>query len=951
MKKKITRFFCLFTSLMMFMSGVSVVNAEETPSGYVVTFACENASVDVYYTQNYVQADETNVSTALARNSGTGEIDISGDGQVNFKVNPDEGYSIVSVAAEGNYKNLKKPDETGYERTYKITKIKGAVTVNVKTEKTQTETETTSVSYDVVINEIESNGDVNDWVELYNKGTEAVDISGWYILDNDPEHTPEATTTPLADNTVLKPGEYYVLEENKDFTFGLGKADEVKLYDKNGNLVENQDWTEHAFGSLSRIPDGKGDFKDVAVSTKGAANTDQASAEKPTEEPKPETPAVSYDVVVNEIESNGDVNDWVELYNKGTEAVDISGWYIVDDKPTDKTKSVPLKEGTILQPGAFYVLNGDIDFSFGLGDPDEVNLYDKNGNLVEKHSWSAHASGSLSRIPDGTGAMVDTPVTTKNASNQGGETEKPAIKAEAWPGIDKVDTVDDGLSMFLSDSSGLDFADGKLYAINNKNGTFWVLNVTRDGSVTYADGFTKNGKNLAFAYDADPSSSNPDTEGITVDASGMAYAAAERDNNNKNVNANWILQFNPWTQADTVVASKEWNITSLLPDVAANAGIEAVEWVADEDVKGRLIDENTGKAYDPSVYNNRVAGVFFTALEYNGHIYAFVLNNDGTAVLINETDSTIGGAMALDYDTYEDVLWVGYDDGYGNVSAKITWNGTETPEVKLYSAPAGMDVSRNNEGMAITTADYTVNGVRPVYHFMDGVETGVLTVSYLNCDYQDGSSEPQGTVTETVDVKTEVAGTIDQATAEKLKETLKQIQVSNVVDQLKPEVRAELLKGTESKVVELRNVNQVKVTDADFKGEYRTVTFEIVPSVEVVVDGQTVKTEVINNADLTGKNITVTLPLNGLEVKEIIHESKGYPTEYIHNFVITKGGNVTFNITHFSTFTLSEKVTAASSAKPAVDTGVTGVQTSGNLYLAAWILAGILIIWYRRKTA
>lgn len=804
MKKKITRFFCLFTSLMMFMSGVSVVNAEETPSGYVVTFACENASVDVYYTQNYAQADEINVSTALARNSGTGEIDISGDGQANFKVNPDEGYSIVSVAAEGNYKNLKKPDETGYERTYRVTKIKGAVTVTVKTEKTQTETETTSVSYDVVI---------------------------------------------------------------------------------------------------------------------------------------------------NEIESNGDVNDWVELYNKGTEAVDISGWYIVDDKPTDKTKSVPLKEGTILQPGAFYVLNGDIDFSFGLGDPDEVNLYDKNGNLVEKHSWSAHASGSLSRIPDGTGAMVDTPVTTKNASNQGGETEKPAIKAEAWPGIDKVDTVDDGVSMFLSDSSGLDFADGKLYAINNKNGTFWVLNVTRDGSVTYADGFTKNGKNLAFAYDADPSSSNPDTEGITVDASGMAYAAAERDNNNKNVNANWILQFNPWTQADTVVASKEWNITSLLPDVAANAGIEAVEWVADEDVKGRLIDENTGKAYDPFVYNNRVAGVFFTALEYNGHIYAFVLNNDGTAVLINETDSTIGGAMALDYDTYEDVLWVGSDDGYGNVSAKITWNGTETPEVKLYSAPAGMDVSRNNEGMAITTADYTVNGVRPVYHFMDGVETGVLTVSYLNCDYQDGSSEPQGTVTETVDVKTEVAGTIDQATAEKIKEALKQVQVSNVVDQLKPEVRAELLKGTEGKVVELRNVNQVKVTDADFKGEYRTVTFEIVPSVEVVVDGQTVKTEVINNADLTGKNITVTLPLNGLEVKEIIHESKGYPTEYIHDFVITKGGNVTFNITHFSTFTLSEMVTAASSAKPAVDTGVTGGQTSGNLYLSAWILAGILIIWYRRKTA
>lgn len=41
----------------------------------------------IFITQVYAQADETDVSTALARNSETGEADVSGDGQVSFKVN------------------------------------------------------------------------------------------------------------------------------------------------------------------------------------------------------------------------------------------------------------------------------------------------------------------------------------------------------------------------------------------------------------------------------------------------------------------------------------------------------------------------------------------------------------------------------------------------------------------------------------------------------------------------------------------------------------------------------------------------------------------------------------------------------------------------------------------------------------------------------------------------
>ena len=105
------------------------------PTGYKVTFATdEHATVDVYYTQDYSAADETNVTTAVARDSDSGEIDISGDGQVNFKVTVDEGYELASIAADKNYKNLKDSADTKVEGVYRLTKITGDVTVTIATQ-------------------------------------------------------------------------------------------------------------------------------------------------------------------------------------------------------------------------------------------------------------------------------------------------------------------------------------------------------------------------------------------------------------------------------------------------------------------------------------------------------------------------------------------------------------------------------------------------------------------------------------------------------------------------------------------------------------------------------------------------------------------------------------------------------------------------------------------------
>lgn len=74
---------------------------------------------------------------------------------------------------------------------------------------------------DIVINEIEMNSELDDrsvpydWVELYNRGNAAVDISGWYVLvlnylNREPPHIWRASYR--IEDTVIQPGEYLIVQ-------------------------------------------------------------------------------------------------------------------------------------------------------------------------------------------------------------------------------------------------------------------------------------------------------------------------------------------------------------------------------------------------------------------------------------------------------------------------------------------------------------------------------------------------------------------------------------------------------------------------------------------------------------------------------------------------------------------------------------------------------------------
>lgn len=282
------------------------------------------------------------------------------------------------------------------------------------------------------INEVDSQP--ADWVEFHNPGTGVLDISGYEIRDNSDDHRWQ-----FPPGTAIAPGEFLVVDEASiglvggiETAFrdpiGIGSADRIRLFDATGALVDDTlPWDGHAAidgdtaaATLARCPDAQGAFV-LAHPTPAAANA-----------------CVLPSVVINEIESNADVTDWVEIVNTSASAVDITGWTVMDADPVGHAgETTPLPAGTILEAGARFVFDQPDAFVFGLGGGDTVTVRDAAGRAIDEHVYPDHAEGVWARCADGSGEFVDIPDSTKGEPNACGS---PCASTRSSPTADRLTT-------------------------------------------------------------------------------------------------------------------------------------------------------------------------------------------------------------------------------------------------------------------------------------------------------------------------------------------------------------------------------------------------------------------------------------------------------------------------------------------------------------------------------
>jgi len=160
----------------------------------------EGTSVTVYETQDLNGACTENASVTNPRNSDTGMIDCSGDGQINFVVNVADGYELAGVTAEPkkSYKNFKLPGELGVDNYYRITKVNADFTIKVQIYRSVTFDEdngTPAYTQQVV------NGNPAVMPENY-PAKDGCCFCGWYLV-TDPDTGATADTPFDFENTLI----------------------------------------------------------------------------------------------------------------------------------------------------------------------------------------------------------------------------------------------------------------------------------------------------------------------------------------------------------------------------------------------------------------------------------------------------------------------------------------------------------------------------------------------------------------------------------------------------------------------------------------------------------------------------------------------------------------------------------------------------------------------------
>ena len=188
--------------------------------------------------------------------------------------------------------------------------------------------------HSVVINEFLANSAPpdSDFVELYNRGSEAVNLGGAVLTDD-----PLVAKYRFPRETVI-PSRGFLLLTESSLGFALRSSGEAVYFlaGDGSQVVDALRFAGQSEGvSSGRFPDGAPEIRELAARTSGSGNAGW----------------LIRDIVINEIMYHpllGENDDeYIELFNRGTNETDLSGWRL------DGGVRFTFPEGTQIPPGGY----------------------------------------------------------------------------------------------------------------------------------------------------------------------------------------------------------------------------------------------------------------------------------------------------------------------------------------------------------------------------------------------------------------------------------------------------------------------------------------------------------------------------------------------------------------------------------------------------------------------
>jgi hypothetical protein len=279
---------------------------------------------------------------------------------------------------------------------------------------------------------VDTSGEFSDWIEIYNPGSEDVDLGGLYISDDTLDLTMHQIPLGFAE-TVVPAGGFVFLWADKDSEEGPLHI-EVKLSSSGEDivLVANDGTTiidSYTFGeqiadiSEGRESDGADNWVFFETPTPGESNGNTPVLELYINEF-----VASNETGYQDADDLGDdpYDDWVEIYNASNEDVDIAGMYFADGNielhqiPTGFSETIISANGYLIIWFDKESEEGPLHIEEKLGSSgDEIHFYDIDGvTLIDSYIFGEQTIDiSMGRESDGSENWVFFEIPTPNASN------------------------------------------------------------------------------------------------------------------------------------------------------------------------------------------------------------------------------------------------------------------------------------------------------------------------------------------------------------------------------------------------------------------------------------------------------------------------------------------------------------------------------------------------------
>jgi uncharacterized repeat protein (TIGR01451 family) len=428
----------------------------------------------------------------------------------------------------------------------------------------------------------------DEWVELYNPGTSPIDVTGWKLQDS-------STTIVLSGISIIPAGGFFLLEDREEAvdvtanqinsSLSLSNGGEtLKLLDGSGTLIDSANsnggaWpagSSSTYGTMERIfsvPDSDTAWTTNTGIVKNGLDADGnpiwgtpkfSSPPTPTPIITP-TPSSSMSVTISEVAwagtSASSSDEWVELYNPGSSAVNISGWTLTDG-------TTPIVLSGSIPAGSFFLLE----------DRQEA-VSDVTADQIDS-SLSLSNSGETLKLLDGSATLID------SANLNGGAW--PAGSSSTYGTMERIFTVPDSDTAWTTNTgvikNGKD-ADG--YPILGTPKSFSPSTPTPTATATITSTPTLT---------ATPSSS------MTVMISEVAWAGTAASSSDE-----WVELYNPGSSAVTITG---WTLTDGSSPIVLSGSVpaggfflledrqEAVSDVAADQISGALSLSNSGETLE-----------------------------------------------------------------------------------------------------------------------------------------------------------------------------------------------------------------------------------------------------------------------------------------------------------------------------------------------------------------